>query len=79
VITHHKGWHRTQPKAWCHSGGSLLAGDGSHSTDKPNETEVGHAGLFVGFSKVIPERQTGKIEYTNIQQDLTGIRVYFRP
>jgi hypothetical protein len=52
--------------------GSLLAGDGSHSTNQPNGTEVGHAGLSMGFSRVIPEKQTSKTEYTNTQQDLTG-------
>jgi hypothetical protein len=34
----------------------MPAGDGSHSMDQPNGTEVGHAGLSVGFSKVIPGR-----------------------
>jgi hypothetical protein len=41
--------------------------------DQPNGIEVGHAGLSVGFSKVIPEKFTSKAEYTNTQQDLTGI------
>jgi hypothetical protein len=45
----------TQPEVWHHSGGSLLAGDGSHSTDQPNGIEVGHAEPSVGFSKVKPE------------------------
>jgi hypothetical protein len=54
--TRREGWHQVQPEAWCHSGGSLPAGDGSHSTDQPNGTEVGHAELSMGFSKVIPEK-----------------------
>jgi hypothetical protein len=58
------------PKAWCHSGGSLPAGDGSHSTDQPKGTDVGHTGLSVGFSKVIPEIDTSKAEYSNTQQGL---------
>jgi hypothetical protein len=45
--------------------------------DQPNGTEVGHAGLSVGFSKVIPEKFANKTEYANTQQGLTGIRVYF--
>jgi hypothetical protein len=49
------------------------AGDRSHSTDQPKGTEVGHAGLSVGFSKVIPERFTSKSKYTNTQQGLPGI------
>jgi hypothetical protein len=35
-------------------------------------TEVGHAELSVGFSKVIPKKFTSKNEYTNTQKDLTG-------
>jgi hypothetical protein len=66
------GEHHTQPEVWSHSGGSLPAGDGSHSTDQPNGIEVGHARLSVGFSKVIPEKFTSKTEYANTQQDLTG-------
>jgi hypothetical protein len=54
--TRREGLHHVQPETWCHSGGSLPAGDGSHSTDQPNGTEIGHAGLSVGFSKVIPEK-----------------------
>jgi hypothetical protein len=73
----HGGEHHTQPEVWSHSGGSLLAGDGSHSTDQSNGTKVGHAGLSVGFSRVIPEKFTGKTEYTNTQQGLPRIRVYF--
>jgi hypothetical protein len=61
----------TQPKTWHHSGGSLPAGDGSHSTDQPNRTENGQAGLSVWFSQAIPERQTSKTEYANTQQGLT--------
>jgi hypothetical protein len=41
--------------------------------DQPKGTEVGHAGLSVGFSKVIPERFTSKTEYTNTQQGLPEI------
>jgi hypothetical protein len=48
-------------QTWCHSGGSLPAGDGSHSTDQPNRTEVAHAGLSVGFSKVIPESRLARL------------------
>jgi hypothetical protein len=39
--------------------------------DQPNGIEVGHAGLSVRFSRVIPEKQTSKTKYTNTQQDLT--------
>jgi hypothetical protein len=70
--THREGWHHTQPEAWHHSGGSVPAGDGSHSTDQPNGTEVGHAELSMGFSKVISKNFTSKTEYTNTQQDLTA-------
>jgi hypothetical protein len=66
------GEHHTQTEVWSHSGGSLPAGDGSHSMDQPNGTEVGHARLSVGFLKVIPEKFTSKTEYANTQQDLTG-------
>jgi hypothetical protein len=65
--------HHVQPETWRHSGGSLPAGDGSHSTDQPNGTENGQAGLPVWFSQAIPERQTSKTEYANTQQDLTKI------
>jgi hypothetical protein len=41
--------------------------------DQPCGTEIGHAELSVGFSKVIPENDTSKTEYTNTQQDLPGI------
>jgi hypothetical protein len=51
----------------------VLAGDGSHSTDQPKGMDVGHARLSMGFSKVIPEIDIGKAEYTNTQQDLPGI------
>jgi hypothetical protein len=61
AYTRRGGWHHTQPEVWRHSGGSLLAGDGSHSTDQPNGTEVGHAGLSVGFSKVIPENSIARL------------------
>jgi hypothetical protein len=49
---------------------SLPAGDGSHSTDQPKGTDVGHAGLSMEFSKVIPETDTSKDEYSNTQQGL---------
>jgi hypothetical protein len=75
--TRRGGEHHTQPEVWSHSGGSLPAGDGSHSTDQPNGTEVGHAGLSVGFSKVILEKFANKTKYINTQQGLPGIRVYF--
>jgi hypothetical protein len=68
-----KGGHHAQPKAWCHSGGSLPARDGSHSTDQPKGTEDGHAGLSVGFSKVIPANDTSKTEYSNTQQGFSEI------
>jgi hypothetical protein len=38
--TYRESGHHAQPKAWCHSGGSLPAGDGSHSTDQPKGTDV---------------------------------------
>jgi hypothetical protein len=63
------GGHHGQPRAWCHSGGSLPAGDGSHSTDQPKGTEVG----LVRFSKVIPANGTSKTEYSNTQQGLPGV------
>jgi hypothetical protein len=44
--------------------------DGSHSTDQPKEIEVGHAGLSIEFSKVIPETDTSKAEHSNTQQGL---------
>jgi hypothetical protein len=75
--TRREGWHHTQPVVWHHSGGSLPAGDGSHSTDQQNGTEVGHAELSVGFSRVIPEKFTSKTEYTNTQQGLPGSGLYF--
>jgi hypothetical protein len=75
--THHGGWHHVQPETWCHSGGSLPAGDESHSTDQPNGIEVGHVGLSVGFSRVILEKFTSKTEYTNTQQGLPRIGLYF--
>jgi hypothetical protein len=46
------------------------AGDGSHSTDQPKGMDVGHTRLSVGFSKVIPETDIGKAEYSNTQQGL---------
>jgi hypothetical protein len=49
------------------------AGDGSHSMDQPYGTEVGHAELSVGFSKVIPENDTSKTEYSKTQQGLPGV------
>jgi hypothetical protein len=49
------------------------ARDGSHSTDQPNGTDVGHTRLSVGFSKVIPETDIGKAEYSNTQQGLPGV------
>jgi hypothetical protein len=77
--SHHKGGHHAQPKAWCHSGGSLPAGDGSHSTDQPKGTEVGHTGLSVRFSNVIPANGTSKTEYSNTQQGLPGVGYTFSP
>jgi hypothetical protein len=56
--TRRGGRHHTQPEVWRHSGGSLPAGDRSHSTDQPNGTEVGHVESSVGFSKVIPEKNS---------------------
>jgi hypothetical protein len=70
--TRRESGHHAQPKAWFHSGGSLPAGDGSHSTDQPKGTVVGHAGLSVGFSKVKPETDTSKAEHSNTQQGLPG-------
>jgi hypothetical protein len=48
------------------------AGDESHSTDQPKGTDVGHMRLSVGFSKVIPETDISKAEYSNTQQGLPG-------
>jgi hypothetical protein len=53
------------------------AGDGSHSTDQPNGMDVGHTRLSVGFSKVIPETDIGKAEYSNTQQGLPRIGYTF--
>jgi hypothetical protein len=41
--------------------------------DQPGGTEVGHVGLSAGFSKIIPENDTSKTEYSNTQQSLPGI------
>jgi hypothetical protein len=71
--TRRESSHHAQPETWRHSGGSLPAGDGSHSIDQLNGTENGQAALSVWFSKAIPERQTSKTEYANTQQDLTEI------
>jgi hypothetical protein len=65
-----EGGHQAQPKAWGHSGGSLPAGDGSYSMDQPKGTEVGHAGLSMEFSKVIPETDMSKAEHSSTQQVL---------
>jgi hypothetical protein len=73
--TRREGWHHARPKAWCHSGGSLPAGDGSHSMDQPKGTDVGHAGLSVGLSKAIPEKDTSKTEYSNTHQGLPGLGI----
>jgi GTP cyclohydrolase FolE2 len=51
--------------------GHCQPGDGSHSTDQPKGTEVSHAGLSVGFSKVIPANDTSKTEYSNTQHGLS--------
>jgi hypothetical protein len=63
--TNSEGRHQAQPKAWGHFGGSLPVGDGSHSTDQPKGTEVGHAGLSMEYPKVIPETDTSKAEHSN--------------
>jgi hypothetical protein len=49
------------------------AADGSHSTDQPKGTDVGHTRLSVGFSKVIPETDIRKAEHSNTQQGLPGV------
>jgi hypothetical protein len=51
------------------------AGDGSHSTDQPNGTDVGHTMLSVGFSRVIPETNISMAEYSNTQQGLPGLGI----
>jgi hypothetical protein len=71
--THRGGGHYTQPEVWSHSGGSLPAGDGSHSTDQPNGTEVGHAGLSVGFSKVIPENLVTRLSMLILSKAYPGL------
>jgi hypothetical protein len=63
------------PKAWCHSGGSLPAGDGSHSMDQPKGTVIGHAGLSVGFSKVIPKIDTSKAEHSILSKAYLGLGI----
>jgi hypothetical protein len=71
--TRREGWHHTQPKVWHHSGGSLPARDGSHSTDQPNGTKVGHAGLSVGFSKVIPENSLARLSILILKKAYPGL------
>jgi hypothetical protein len=41
--------------------------------DQPCGTEVGHAELSVVFSKLRPEKDTSKTEYSNTQQGLPGV------
>jgi hypothetical protein len=54
-----------------HSVSSVLAGDGSQSTDQPSGKAQGQDKGRVGASKTLPEKQvTSKTEYTNTQQDL---------
>jgi hypothetical protein len=55
--------------------GHCPAGDGSHSTDQPKGIEVGHAGLFMESSKVIPETNTSKAEHSNTQQGLLELGI----
>jgi hypothetical protein len=38
-----------------------------HSTDQPKGTDVAHAGLSVGLSKVVLETDTSKAEHSNTQ------------
>jgi hypothetical protein len=58
------------PKLGVTQEGHCQPGTGPTPTDQPYGIEVGHAELSVGFSKVIPENNTNKTEYTNTQQDL---------
>ena len=73
----HDGYNTSQKytklaQARYHSSGSLLAGDGSHSTDQPGGKEQGQVRLAIWSSKPIPETGfNSKAEYTNTQQDLT--------
>jgi hypothetical protein len=54
-----------------HSVSSVLAGDGSHSTDQPFGRAQGQDRGRVGSSKTLPEKHiTSKAEYSNTQQGL---------
>jgi hypothetical protein len=54
---------------WHHSALSLLAGDGSHSTDQPGGRVHGQVKLATVSSNVSPKNKaTSKAEYTNTQQ-----------
>jgi hypothetical protein len=52
---------------------SVLAGDGSHSTDQPSGRAQSQDRGRVGSSKTLPEKhKTSKAECTNTQQGLPG-------
>jgi hypothetical protein len=40
--------------------------------DQPKGTDVGHAGLSMGLSKVKPATDTSKAEHSDTQQGLPG-------
>jgi hypothetical protein len=63
--------HHDEAHTWHHSAESLLAGDGSHSTDQPVGKVLGQVKPAIISSKDTPENiATNKAEYTNTQQGL---------
>jgi hypothetical protein len=61
------GYHN-EAHTWHHSAESLLARDGSHSTDQPVSKVLGQAKPAIISSIDTPE--ISKAEYTNTQQGL---------
>jgi hypothetical protein len=51
------------------------AGDGSHSTDQPKGTDVGHTKLSVGFSKVIPEKTLARLSILILSKAYPGLGI----
>jgi hypothetical protein len=73
--TRREDGRQAKPRAWCHSGGSVPAGDGSHSTDQPKGTDVGHTKLSVGFSKVIPEKTLARLSILILSKAYPGLGI----
>jgi hypothetical protein len=64
------GYHY-EARTWHHSAGSLLAGNGSHSTDQLGGKVPGQVKPAIISSKDAPKNSaTSKAEYTNTQQGL---------